>query len=607
MKTLACCALALAPAFVLADEPPASTAQNLDTVVVTGTRTPVPETDALAETFVITRDQIERAQATDVAGLLQQYAGLDVGRSGGPGQQASLFMRGGNSNYTLILIDGVRVNDGAFGSAPLSYLSPENVERIEVVEGPLATLYGSDAITGVINIITRKPGPARLDLEAGGGSFDTVQGAAALRGQGTLDGHAWGAALAVQQEHSGGIPAQAGASEDSGYRNRSISGTADFDLGLVKLEARAWDTGGNSPFLEAYSTCDFTTPAGGFDVCDQRFHDQVLAVQASADPTRNWHSELILSRYLDRLYSVGTGLLRTIRPEADWHNVLGLGEHNRLSFGATASREHVYDVDSVIGEAVDDDYGYVQDELNYGRNHAVAAVNYLHDGAFGERFNWNAQYGYDLLKNTRLIATAGGAFRTPTAEDRFSIFGSNPNLQPETALDYELGVRQIISVHQQAELRLFRTEVRDLVTSLPPDFIPFNIDRARLEGVQADWKYADGPWSAQAGAIAQDPRNLSSGAALEERAKFSANASLERQLGRYHLGASFYTAASRTDFAGPDGGYGLLNFDAGVTLLRGLRLDLSGKNVLNHHYQTVSGYNQPGAAVYAELRYSLPL
>ncbi len=608
MKNLAVFGLAFAPAFAFAD-PAATSDTPLQPVLVTATRTPVAEADSLAQTIVIDRAQIERTQATDVAQLLQQYAGLDVARSGGPGQPASLFVRGGKSNYTVVLIDGVRVNDGAFGSSPLSYISPAIVERIEVVEGPLSTLYGSDAISGVVNIITRKPGPAQFDAELGGGSFDTIDGGVALRDQGSLGGHRWGVALATQQLYSNGIPTFAGADQNSAYRNRTINGSAGIELGGVELEARAWDTGGQSPFLEAQSDCQFN-PVAGFTVCDEKFHDQILALHASSQLTRDWFSELTLSRTEDVIDSEGSSLLRTIRPEADWHNVLALGDDNRLSFGALARRERI-DVPGSINDNEDSDYGYLQDEANYGRHHAVAAVNYLHTSAFGERFNWNAQYGFDVLDGTRLIAAAGTAFHTPNAEDRFSPFGSNPRLQPEKAQDYELGLKQRIGAHQTAELRLFRTDVRDLISGFPP----VNIGHSRLEGVQADWNYSDENWSAHLNGIAQNPRNLDTDSVLIQRARLSLGAQLNRHLGRYDLGAAFYTAGRRQDqnfntfptSSITDGGYGLLDLTAGVRLTRELRFDLRGANVLNHHYQTNFSYNQTGSAVYATLRYALPL
>ncbi len=611
MKTFAVIGLALAPAFAFAADPSSPSATELPQVVVTGTLTPVAQADALSQTIVIDRAQIEQSQATDIGQILQQYAGLDMARSGGPGQPAALHIRGGESDYTLVLVDGVRLNDSVTGASPIAYISPEVIERIEVIEGPLSTLYGSDAVSGVVNIITRKPGPGLLDAELGGGSFDTLQGGAAVRDQGSLYGNPWGVALAAQQLHTSGIPTFAGSNLNSEYRNRTLDGTASLELGGVKLEARAWDTDGQSPFQEAQSDCAFN-PVPGYTGCDEEFRDRIFALHASTQLSRDWFSELTLSRSEDRLDSQDEDfLLRTLRAEADWHNTLNLDGHNRLSFGAILRREHD-DEPGYIAQRDNNDYGYLQDEANYGRNHIVAAINYLHDGSFGERFNWNAQYGFDVLEGTRLIAGAGTAFHTPTAEDVFPPYG-NPALQPEKAQDYELAVKQRIGAYQNAQLRLFRTDVRDLIEAPPPNYFPYNVADARIDGVQAEWNLASEHWTAHLDGIAQNPRNLQTDSELIERARLSLGAQLNRRIGRYDLGAAFYTSGRRLDEnfntgAFPtDGGYGLLDLTAGARLSRNLRFDLRGNNVLNHHYQTIYGYNQPGSAVYATLRYALPL
>ena len=621
MKTFAVVGLALAPAFAFAADPLVSPSADaeLQPVVVTGTRTPVAETDTLAQTIVIDRAEIERSQAGDVADILRQYAGLEVARSGGPGQQASLFTRGSNSNYTLVLLDGVRVNNGSTGGAALPNINPEMIERIEVVEGPRSALYGSDAIGGVVNIITRKSGPAQIDANVGGGSFGTIQGGAAIRDAGTVDGHAFGFALGAQQQRSNGIPPFAGplpgSDDNRAFRNRTLNGNAEIQLGGVHLQARAWDAEGNDRYQNETSD-PVTFATNGFSPADQDFRNQIFALEASTHLSDNWLSDVTLSRSVDRLaQNQAPDFVRTIRPEADWHNVLTLGQYNRLSFGARAARERVDAVASFgapIAEAKDTDYGYAQDEFNYGAQHVVAAVNYLHDGAFGERFNWNVEYGFDVLQGTRLIATAGSGFHSPTAEDRFGP-GGNPGLQPEKALNYEVGVRQIITTHQNAELRLFRNDVQDLIKYVPPNYTAVNVEHSRNDGLQLDWNYSDTNWTAHVKGIWQDPRDRDTHTQLLRRARSIASAELNRHLGRFDVGGTFYTSSQRHDIDainfGPTttGGYGMLDLTAGVRLTRELRFDLRGENVLNHHYQTVSGYNQPGSAVYATLRYSLPL
>ena len=127
-----------------------------ETIIVTATRTEIPLKDAIVPVTVITREDIELSLATDLSELLRFEAGIDIGRNGGPGQSTSIFLRGSESNHTLVLIDGVRINPGTLGGAAIQHIAPEVIERIEIVKGARSALFGTDAIGGVINIITRR-------------------------------------------------------------------------------------------------------------------------------------------------------------------------------------------------------------------------------------------------------------------------------------------------------------------------------------------------------------------------------------------------------------------------------------------------------------------
>ena len=166
--------LALAVAAALVS--PSSFAQDeLEETVVTATRTPVPLDAVGAPVIVITRSDIERSLASDVSELLQAHAGLEIARNGGPGQTTSLFTRGTESNHTVVLIDGVRINPGTIGGAALQNIAPESLERIEIVKGPRSSLYGTDAIGGVVQLFTRGAAKDGVSTGATFGSDATQQ------------------------------------------------------------------------------------------------------------------------------------------------------------------------------------------------------------------------------------------------------------------------------------------------------------------------------------------------------------------------------------------------------------------------------------------------
>ncbi len=160
----------------IADVAAAADAAPGDLLIVTATRTEIPLGDAIVPVTVITREDIELSLAADLAELLRFEAGIDIGRNGGPGQASSIFLRGTESNHTLVLIDGVRINPGTLGGAAIQHISPEIIERVEIVKGARSALFGTDAIGGVINIITRRAKDAYLESSVGAGSFDTRSG-----------------------------------------------------------------------------------------------------------------------------------------------------------------------------------------------------------------------------------------------------------------------------------------------------------------------------------------------------------------------------------------------------------------------------------------------
>ena len=149
------------------------TIEPIDTIIVTATRTEIPLSDSTVPVDVITRDEIELSLASDLAELLRFEAGIDIGRNGGPGQSTSIFLRRTESNHTLVLLDGVRINPGTLGGAAIQNIAPEMIERVEIVKGTRSALFGTEAMGGVINIITRSARSDYAEAGAGTGSFDT--------------------------------------------------------------------------------------------------------------------------------------------------------------------------------------------------------------------------------------------------------------------------------------------------------------------------------------------------------------------------------------------------------------------------------------------------
>ncbi|MBS0376556.1 MAG: TonB-dependent receptor [Proteobacteria bacterium] len=604
---LASSVLALPVLAAGAAEPASS--DPLEPVIVTASREPEPASAALASTIVIDRATIERSPGADLGDLMRFNAGIDVVRSGGPGQQTSLFVRGTNSNHTLVLIDGVRLNPGTLGVASLQNIPPDFVDHIEIVKGPRSALYGTDAIGGVVNIITRQPTASGFDVEAGSGRYATRQasaGAQAVGEQGSLS-------AAASWQQSDGYPTQVGDDADRGFRDVSLAVAARTRIDGLELGARVFGARGNTQYSDL-----FNSVIGR----DQDFRNSAVAVDAGGQLAERLRSRVVLAQMTDDLrqnqiadFESSRDYETTRRLTLDWQNDADLGAQ-QLTFGAILMRENTRS--SVFDTAYDVDThaetGYVEDRATLGPHHLMGAVGYTHHETFGGHTTWNAEYGYALAPGALVTAAVGTAFRAPDSTDRYG-FAGNPALKPESSRNFELGYRQRLDAHQVLSLAAFDNRVTDLIqyVSMPTTQDPFagsneNVAEARIRGLEAAWEYADADWRTRLAASRQDPENRTTGTTLLRRAKASASLSVARLLGRQQLGFDALVSGPRTDvdaFGGPahDGGYTLVNLFWQARLGGGLTLSARLENAGDKRYEVANGYFTTRRGLYGALRY----
>ena len=228
-----------------------------------------------------------------------------------------------------------------------------------------------------------------------------------------------------------------------------------------------------------------------------------------------------------------------------------------LSAGAMAIREKA---DSLsYGESMKADTSYanlfVQDRISRGPHRALLAVGYTNHETAGDYVTWNGEYGYTLHEGTLLYGLAGTGFRAPDATDLYG-YGGNPDLDPERSFNIEAGVRHRFDGGHALSLSAFRNEIDDLIEFVVLSYDPFagqnrNVDRARIEGVEAAYEYASGPWSARVEAIYQDPENQTTGEQLYRRARQSLTVAVARSFGPVDLGLDVLATGERKDFGFP--------------------------------------------------------
>jgi vitamin B12 transporter len=574
----------------------ADAANSLNTVQVTATRSEINIKKSLASVTVITRADIEQSQAPDVADLLSQQAGLDITRSGGAGSNVSIFTRGSNSNHTLILIDGIRVNNAVQGSFDLSHLPIAMVERVEIVRGPRAALWGSDAIGGVIQIFTRDPkqfaelragsyGRAELDVGFGVGNEENNFGVVA--GYGRLTGFS-----ATNVAAFGFDP------DDDGYTNRHLLLRGQTSLDKQRLSAFTLVTKANIDFDQGVTDQD----------------NRQIGLNLSGDINQSWQHSLSLSHSYETLETPVYGsVFGSRRLALDWVNTIDINEQNRFNIGINWSREKGFSEDFDI-TSIDETrrniglFASWYGEFSVSRFELV--LRHEDNSQFGGKTTAQAAWGIQIHEDLRLRASWGQGFRAPNFNELyypgfFGLFAGNPDLQAEQSNSFELGLRWDQDAKQHWDASAFRTRIDDLISFEGVNFRAININKAALDGFEAGYAFTGDVFSLKANASWLDARNELTKAKLLRRADRKLNINADFKINeQWSWGIDLQAASKRPDFGSPSPGYGRLDTRIAYHFADAWSLEARLENLGNKDYELIPGYNTPGRSGLLSLRWN---
>ncbi|MEN1957112.1 TonB-dependent vitamin B12 receptor [Luteimonas changyuni] len=605
--------LSLAVAFALSPAAMASGAMqatDLDEVIVTGTRTEVALADSLVPAQVIDRDEIERSQATSLQELLRGRAGINLTNSGGLGKQSSLFLRGTNSAHTLVLVDGMRINTADLGMATLQDLPLEQIERIEIVRGPQSSLYGADAIGGVIQIFTRRNrGDFQPHFRVGGGSNGLREAAGGFGGSGE---RGWfGADVAYQR--TDGIDSCRGSGtlftgcfadepDRDGYRNQSLSLRGGYALSdTLAIEGSALRADGENQYDGYYNYSETRqqvvggklryTPSDRFD----------LTVSAGRSDNES-------DNYSDSTY---LGSAESHRDSASAQADFGLAEGHLLSAGVDWSKDTLdgstteYTVDSRDNTGV-----FMQYQGRLGSQSFQASLRNDDNEQFGSHATGSLGWGLSFGSGFKLTASYGTAFKAPTFSDLYDPWSGVPTLDPEESRSANIGLAQYGDGWHWS-LDAYQTRIDDLITYDSSTWMMAQVEEARITGAELTGAIELAGWNLAAQLSHTDPRNRTGGSSqydnlLARRARNTGRVDVDRAFGAIRIGATLNGSGARYDDAANAvrlSGYATTDLRMEYAFNNAWSLLARASNVFDREYETVSWYRQPGREYGLALRY----
>lgn len=584
----------------------------MELVIVTPTRMPQSLDKTIADTTVLSEQDIRKSGASDVPTLLRSLAGVEVVQSGGLGKQSSTFMRGTNSSHVLVLLDGVRINSATTGTTALEHIMLDSIERIEVVRGNVSSLYGSEAIGGVIQLFTKRGrGAPAFNASAGLGSHGTKRLSAGFSG----NADATSFSVNVGKVKTDGVSAintsiaPTANPDKDGYDNTTFNARVQHAINADhQLSASLFSARGDSSY-------DKSGTWGNLPADQHNSLANIGKISVASDNrlTDAWQSRLSLTRGTDdaRDYknTVQQSRLKTTNNQLTWQNELTVADTQKLNLALERLGQSV----SVEDIATPNPYTQTQRTVNsllggyvgeYGAQQVQFNLRQDRYSDFGTANTGLLGYGLSFADGWRATASVSNAFRAPSFNELYrTTWGGNPDLKPEQTNNREIGLRYALD-GQHVDLVYFDNRIRHLINYPAPSYTAQNIDQARIDGTELSYAGEFGDTLLKANATFQNPRNMATGDTLLKRARKYASVSASHEFGMWNAGAELRYSGARQDY-GPINlpSYQLVNLNAAYKIDPHLNLSARVDNLFNRDYSEAYSYNTLGRTLFVGLNY----
>ena len=592
----------------MADQDDASSESQLSSlreeIIVTATRRPQPISDVLSVSTVVTREDIERVQARDVVDLLDREAGISFTRTGGRGALNQLSLRGNESDHSLILIDGIRVDGATSGTVNISQINVDSIERIEIVRGAKSSLYGADAIGGVVNIITHKNAEKRggnIQVDVGIGTDQTSD----LRVAG---GFNWGetqinATVAYfDTEGYDFTESQTGSNADNdGTESTSVSLNAihafsDKVRSTINFQANQVESSYDGCECDIFTDSTLASLSANLEIDVVDWYQTRFKVAGALNEAEE------LARDVDINSTFFAGVFDTTKTEAAWLNFFG-NDSNRLTFGVDYFLDEVDSTTAFLETSRENIASFANWSAGYDRLSWGVGVRYDDNEQFGDATTFSGETGYQVNQALLFVASYTEGFNAPNFNDLYFPGFSDPSLVPEESQNIELALIYEGAV-ERLHFSVFRNDIEELIQFNSQISAPEQISEAEIMGVEFDIDYQIGNllWGVSGSVI--ETENLETGLELARRSGRRLAIDVDDVHGRLRLGASFRVEDERFNDAGNLtrlGGYGLTDLRLGYALTDTWQVQAQVNNLFDKSYSQASGFLGQFQAVGREL------
>ena len=596
---------------------------NLGDVVVTASRLSQTRESVIADVTVIDKEEIDRAGQSTLTELLQTQPGVEVSSNGGAGKTASVFLRGTNPNQVVVLIDGLRVGSATSGTTTFENIPLAQVERIEILRGPATSLYGQDAIGGVIQIFTKRgEGSPHFHASVGYGSYHTKTAEAGFSGSvnntrfslntSTLDSNGFSALRTSYNIDK----------DKDAYRNFAVSGTLSHQF------SEAHEIGLQVLSSEGHSNYD-----GGVNTYRNYVDLSQLSygLFSKNQLLPNWQSTLRVGEGIDDQFNqygaTSSGKFKTKQRQFSWQNDIGLPigtltlMYDRLEQKVISDTPYEKTARNTDGFLV----GYL---ANVGDHNIQTTLRNDHSAQFGSNTTGGIGYGYKLTPNWRITTSYGKAFRAPTFNDLYYAYtylgvvypSNNPNLKAEKSDNIE-GSLRYQNATQEASATIYQNKINDFI-ALDENWLPVNVN-AKIQGLTLAASQRWDSWTLRGSVDVQSPKNEDTQNMLVRRANRHASLNIGKSWGNWNFSTEIIGSSARYNDAKNQtrlAGYGLVNFAADYRLNNDWSVLGRINNVFNRDYALAYGttavddgystpsfsvpYNTPGSNLFVSVRWA---